>query len=893
MASRLLMSLLLLAVDHVTAQGLGGLWPVPQPTFTSGTTPLFVSKNIAVTYNGASLSSRADDYEPTAFTSSQVTAAGISRALDNIFNTNFVPWILVPRNSLSAYEPPLNASTTLLSTLDIALTGGNATFDATAFDVDESYKLSISEDGAAKLSANSTFGILHGLETFSQLFYEHSTGNAWYLVNAPIEIEDSPVHGHRGLLLDTARHWFPVADIKRTIDGLSYSKLNKLHVHVTDSQSWPLEVPSIPELSAKGAYSPSSVYSPKDIESIQKYGVARGVEVYFEIDMPGHIGVVGEAFPDLVTAYDAHPYYFYCAQPPCGQLRLNDSAVETFLGELFDDVLPRVARYSQHWSTGGDELNANSSTLDPGLQTNKSEVLQPLLQTFIDNQHTRVRNAGLIPTVWEELITQWNISLGSDVIVQSWLGGGAVGEITAKGHKVIDSDYNYWYLDCGRGQWQLFDNDIASSFAPFSDWCSPTKSWELNRSQVTAAPRLNALQQRLVARGIGASPIQMEWCLQYPNATGLLSVSLYTILSSLTHRQHPAILPSPLRTLLPTLSPSQRSELLYPPDCFPGARDVPTPYGSVRCYEFGPEGGRKVLLIHGISTSCMTLTHVARGLAARGCRVLLYDLLGRGYSDGVGDLPYDGRLFVSQALLVLASSPLASLVLLAPAGMIREENFGAAARFVFRSGWVPDGIVERLTRWRLRRPIAESARRKSKSKSPSPGRAAAAAVGDKDNHKSPATTTTAPGNSAAAGEVAVASEVADVPVPDRTSPNPLQQRVLRHVNWQVANHAGFVPAFMSTLRHAPMTAQHEAWGRLAARGPGTTLLVLGEGDPVIRDDEYRQDVLPLVGGEGHVCWARPVPGAHDFPMTHPEEALERIWKFWGWEEDVGRSWLKA
>lgn len=472
MASRLFMPLLLLAVDHVTAQGLGGLWPVPQPTFTSGTTPLFVNKNIAVTYNGASvcwsthedslpfleeeeepytknifqiqLSSRADGYEPTAFTSSQVTAAGISRALDNIFNTNFVPWALVPRNSLSAYEPSINASTTLLSTLDIALTGGNSTFDATAFDVDESYKLSISEDGAAKLSANTTFGVLHGLETFSQLFYEHSAGKAWYLVNAPIEIEDSPVHGHRGLLLDTARHWFPVADIKRTIDGLSYSKLNKLHVHVTDSQSWPLEVPSIPELSAKGAYSPSSVYSPEDIESIQRYGVARGVEVYFEIDMPGHIGVVGEAFPDLVAAYDAHPYYFYCAQPPCGQLRLNDSAVETFLGELFDDILPRVSRYSKHWSTGGDELNANSSALDPGLQTNKSEVLQPLLQTFIDNQHARVRDAGLIPTVWEELITQWNISLGSDVVVQSWLGGGAVGEITAKGHKVIDSDYNYW-----------------------------------------------------------------------------------------------------------------------------------------------------------------------------------------------------------------------------------------------------------------------------------------------------------------------------------------------------------------------------------------------------------------------------------------------------------------
>ncbi|KUI66373.1 Beta-hexosaminidase 2 [Cytospora mali] len=580
MAMQLAFSLLLLAADSVTAQGLGGLWPIPQPTFESGTTPLFINEDIAVTYNGASLSFKVDDYEPTAFSSSQVTAAGISRALDNIFNKNFVPWMLVPRNSLSTYEPSVNASVGLISSLDITLAGDNTTFDATATDVDESYSLSISEDGAAKLSANSTFGILHGLETFSQLFYEHSAGDAWYLVNAPIDIEDSPTYVHRGLMLDTARHWFPVDDIKRTIDAMSYNKLNKLHVHVTDSQSWPLEIPSIPELSAKGAYSKSSVYSPDDIESIQKYGVARGVEVYFEIDMPGHIGVVGEVYPDLIVAYDAQPYYFYCAQPPCGQLKLNNSAVETFLGTLFDDILPRVAPYSKYWSTGGDELNANDSMLDHGLQTNDSTVLQPLLQNFVDNQHTRVRNAGLTPVVWEELVSTWNITLGSDVVVQSWLGGNAVTELANKGHKVIDSNYEYWYLDCGRGQWLTFENDIWSSFAPFSDWCSPIKNWQLiyshdpaaglnasaaelviggevavwsetidthnldslvwpragaaaevlwsgrtdasgqNRSQITAAPRLNSQRQRLVSRGIGASPIQMEWCLQYPNATG-------------------------------------------------------------------------------------------------------------------------------------------------------------------------------------------------------------------------------------------------------------------------------------------------------------------------------------------------------------------------------------
>lgn len=472
MAWRVLLSAVL-AVDLVHAQGLGGLWPVPQPTFSHGTTPLFINENAAVTFNGASVrwSTHAhphtfDDlntehpsqkqltytsgYEATSLATADIIQSALSRTFDNIFSHNFVPWMLVPRRQLAAHEPSLNGSVASLTSLDIILTSNVTTFQPVATGLDESYNLTITEDGAAKLEAYSTNGVLHGLETFSQLFYQHSTDTSWYLVNAPIQIQDEPTYPWRGLMLDTARHWFHVEDIKRTIDGLSYSKLNKLHIHVTDSQSWPLEVPSIPELTEKGAYSQSAVYSPDDIKTIQEYGIHRGIDVYFEIDMPGHIGVVGEAFPDLVVAYDAQPYTSYCAQPPCGAFRLNSSDVDEFLGTLFADVLPRVAPYTAYWHTGGDELNANDSALDPGLQTNDTTVLQPLLQEFIDTQHDRVRAFGLSPLVWEEIPTTWNVTLGPDVVVQSWLGGTAVPDLAESGHKVIDSNYNFWVRElCG------------------------------------------------------------------------------------------------------------------------------------------------------------------------------------------------------------------------------------------------------------------------------------------------------------------------------------------------------------------------------------------------------------------------------------------------------------
>ena len=95
--------------------------------------------------------------------------------------------------------------------------------------------------------------------------------------------------------------------ILKAIDALAWNKFNRLHIHMTDSQSWPLDVPSIPELSQKGAYQAGLSYTPADLEKIQQYGVDRGVAVYVEIDMPGHTTSIGHAFPKLIAAMDATP----------------------------------------------------------------------------------------------------------------------------------------------------------------------------------------------------------------------------------------------------------------------------------------------------------------------------------------------------------------------------------------------------------------------------------------------------------------------------------------------------------------------------------------------------------------------------------------------------------
>ncbi|KAK9769736.1 putative Beta-hexosaminidase [Seiridium cardinale] len=583
------------------------IWPIPE-TISTGDQALWIEHNIQVTYNGgivrwSSLShpsclsgaihtnvglvnqqlpwSDDSSSQGTELSSDNIVLGGVCRAINTILQQSFVPWKLYARNAVKETEPSTEKAKTLITELEITQTGKDdaSTWKPLDGSSNETYTLSVDLEGHAKIEAASAVGILRALETFTQLFYKH-TGGGVYTTLAPVSIVDAPKFPHRGILFDVARDFFPVEDILRTLDAMSQNKLNRLHIHVTDSQSWPLEIPSMPELTEKGAYAPVAVYSVDDIAHIQTYAVQRGIEVIFEVDTPGHIGIVAEAYPDIITGWGSSPWNTYCAEPPCGQFRLNEPKVDDFLDKLMDDLLPRLSPYSAYFHSGGDEVNFEVYSLDPSVATNDSTVIIPLLQKFTDKNHDRIRKAGLVPLVWEEIPKNYNVTIGDDVVVQSWLGGDAIQWLTSRGHKVIDSDYNFWYLDCGRGQFLNFENgDPFQTYYPFNDWCGPTKSWQLiyshnpvenltaeqaelvlggeaavwselidgtnvdslvwprasamgevlwsgrldasgtNRSAIEAAPRLADLRERMVARGVGASPVQMVFCTQGGNGS--------------------------------------------------------------------------------------------------------------------------------------------------------------------------------------------------------------------------------------------------------------------------------------------------------------------------------------------------------------------------------------
>ncbi|KAI0642960.1 N-acetylhexosaminidase [Trametes meyenii] len=356
----------------------------------------------------------------------------------------------------------------------------------------EEYELHIPVDGtAATLVANSTLGLLRGLTTFEQLWYEWS--DHIYTVEAPISITDSPGYPFRGFMLDTARNFFPVSDIKRTLDAMSWVKMSQFHWHVVDSQSFPLEVPGFTDLASKGAYSSSMVYSPSDVQDIVSYAGARGIDVMIEIDTPGHTAIISAAHPEHVACAQASPWSTFANEPPAGQLRLASATTTNFTANL----LAAVARMSPSTllSTGGDELNIECYAQDPETQADlkaTNRTLEQALDVFTRTTHAAIRAEGKTPAVWEEMVLEHNVTLGNDTIVMVWISSANAAAVAAKNFRIVHGPSDFFYLDCGAGEW--IGDDVANS------WCDPFKTWQKSYTFDPLA-NISAFQAHLVLGG--------------------------------------------------------------------------------------------------------------------------------------------------------------------------------------------------------------------------------------------------------------------------------------------------------------------------------------------------------------------------------------------------------
>lgn len=388
--------------------------------------------------------------------------------------------------------------------------------------IDESYSLSTSVDQTTggiqvKLDASTIFGARHGLETLSQLVvYDDLQQKLAVAGNVQI-LDDKPAFPYRGVMIDVSRNFISVDKLKENIKAIGYNKMNVLHMHLSDTASFPMTIPSEPNVTIYGAYNDEKIFSKEDILDLVNFAATYGVMILPEIDGPAHMSAGwqwGEAagLGELLLCADpygqnGHQWDSDALEPPSGQLNLANPNAFKVLDKIYGDVIEQIP--SPIFHIGGDEVIVGSDEAWAACY-NSTKLAKPLLE-YIDQLGLSRQDQSTFYALWE------NFTIAATNLVQShyqskaipydklhiWGGGGvdssgvsynllsqpnlssflpsnlfriqiwdeSDGSITPslleQGYEVILSNTDYVYLDCG--------NSGPTQAGGY--WCQPYHEW--------------------------------------------------------------------------------------------------------------------------------------------------------------------------------------------------------------------------------------------------------------------------------------------------------------------------------------------------------------------------------------------------------------------------------
>eukprot|EP00768_Dysnectes_brevis_P002336 gnl/Dysnectes_brevis/1777_a2035_1598.p1 GENE.gnl/Dysnectes_brevis/1777_a2035_1598~~gnl/Dysnectes_brevis/1777_a2035_1598.p1 ORF type:complete len:505 (+),score=211.15 gnl/Dysnectes_brevis/1777_a2035_1598:58-1572(+) len=305
--------------------------------------------------------------------------------------------------------------------------------DTLTVDVDVSYTLDLTSS-AVTITAPNQYGAMHGLSTLRQLItpspYDHL-----YTIQK-VAITDSPRFKWRGILIDTARHFLDADTIKRQIDGLSLAKMNVLHLHLTDAQAFALNASTVSDIANAGAWARGYAHDDTTLEDLAQYGLARGVIVVPETDIPGH-----------AASWASRGVVANC---PSYEHNINNLALDPTKQATYDAIADVFAGLSPHFAPyfhlGGDEVVLGCWNEDPDIASymaSKGIDANELWREF-QGRVNDILPAGISPVVWQEAWENGN-PLPSDAIVQAWEDSDTLGAAVANGYHALLSAG--WYLD--------------------------------------------------------------------------------------------------------------------------------------------------------------------------------------------------------------------------------------------------------------------------------------------------------------------------------------------------------------------------------------------------------------------------------------------------------------
>lgn len=369
-------------------------------------------------------------------------------------------------------------------------------------DADESYALHVKADGTATISAATVWGALHGLETLSQLVSYDFFAQSYSIAGLPIQISDVPRFKHRGLLIDSGRHFESVKQVKRFINSMAHAKLNVLHWHLTEDQSFPIASRKFPDLPQKGSWSSQEQYTSQEIASIVEFARLRGVRVMPEFDMPGHSS----------SWRNSHPEFFAtaCLDPN------SRGAFDPALPETFGFLETQL----EDWTTGmfsDDFLHLGSDEVPSGCWNNSRDLAfmkqkgfnstDDLFNYFVNEMANIAKKMGKTAVFWDEAFLSAKPPL--DAIIQNWHDADLFQKILNAGYRGIFSSAggytNGWYFDALGVSWQkmyLLDpqtniTDDKVHLIVGGEGCMWGETVDPSDLEATVWPRAAAIAERL------------------------------------------------------------------------------------------------------------------------------------------------------------------------------------------------------------------------------------------------------------------------------------------------------------------------------------------------------------------------------------------------------------
>lgn len=317
----------------------------------------------------------------------------------------------------------------------------------------EGYVLSVNSDGV-RIEALSGAGLFYGVQTLLQMVADAPEGMT------AVTVKDEPRFEYRGIMLDVSRHFRSKEFVKRQIDLLSYYKINRLHLHLTDAAGWRIEIKKYPRLTQFAAWRPQAVwkdwwngkreyceetdpraqggyYTQNDIRELVAYAQKHYVTIIPEIEMPSHSEEVLTAYPELSCTHVPYKQSDFCIG--------NEKAFE-FLENVLIEVMELFP--SEYIHIGGDEAGKASWPNCKLCQARmKKEGLKDVneLQSYSIHRMERFLNShGRKLLGWDEILDG---GLAPNATVMSWRGTEGGLAAIRSGHKAIMSPGQYCYLD--------------------------------------------------------------------------------------------------------------------------------------------------------------------------------------------------------------------------------------------------------------------------------------------------------------------------------------------------------------------------------------------------------------------------------------------------------------